>query len=72
MLVFLANVTPQQSDPAEEAISENINLHVAVHLEEIAKEFSNRRSHEFPARIQCHTTLQYKVCNHVVAATVKH
>jgi hypothetical protein len=72
MTVFLANVTPQQSNPVDEAMSENINFHVSIHLEETAKELTNIRSHESPTWIQCHTTLQHKVCNHIVATTIKH
>jgi hypothetical protein len=52
-------------------MSENIKLHVAVALEEPVQVSINGRSHESPALIKCHTTLQFKVSNHIVTAAIK-
>ena len=38
-MMLLANVSPQQSNPIDEARSDNIHLQVAMYLEKIAKEF---------------------------------
>jgi hypothetical protein len=70
--MLLANISPQQPNPLEEAVSENVHLHVSILLKEIAQEFADGRSHKLPALIGRHTTLQLKVCDHTVATKIEH
>ena len=70
--MLLANVSPQQINPIEETLSNNIHLHVAKSLKEIVKEFADGRSHKPPALIGSHITLQLKVCDHTVATKIEH
>ena len=71
-MMLLANVSPQQINPIEETVSDNVHLHVAMNLKEIVKEFADGRSHKLPALIVGHITLQLKVCDHTVATKIEH
>ena len=70
--MLLANVSPQQTNPLQEAVPENVHLHVAMLLKEIVQEFADGRSHKLPAHIGCHVALQLKVCDHTVATHIEH
>ena len=71
-MMLLANVSPQQINPIEETLSDNVHLHVAIHLKKIAQELADGRSHKLPALIESHITLQFKVCDHTVATQIEH
>ena len=71
-MMLLANVSPQQVKPLEEAVSENVHLHVAILLKEIVHEFADGHSHKPPTLIGCQVALQLKVCNHNVATIIEH
>jgi hypothetical protein len=71
-MMLLANVSPQQINPIEETLSDNVHLHVAMSLKEIGQEFADGRSHKLPAFIVGHITLQLKVCKHTVATKIEH
>jgi hypothetical protein len=70
--MLLANVSPQQINPIDETLSDSVHLHVAILLKKIAEEFADGRRHKPPALIECHTTLHFEVCNHIVTASIKH
>ena len=70
--MLLANVSPQQINPIEETLSDNVHLHVAMSLKKIVQEFADGRSHKLPALIVGHITLQLKVCEHTVATKIEH
>ena len=72
LMMLLANVSPQQINPIEETLSDNVHLHVAMSLKEIVQEFADGRSHKLPALMGCHTTLQLKVCDHIVATRIEY
>jgi hypothetical protein len=71
-MMLLANVSPQQINPIEETLSDNVHLHVAIHLKKIVQEPADGRSHKLPAVIESHITLQCKVCDHTVATHIEH
>jgi hypothetical protein len=71
-MMLIANVSPQQTNPLQIALFENVHLHVAMCPKEIVQEFGDGRSHKLPAHIRSHTTLQLKVCDHTVATQIEY